>query len=47
MIILAGLIGGLLVTRGLSDWFSFLEGQQAHSSPSYFAGVAIAYQGGF
>ena len=46
MIILAGLIGGLLVTRGLTDWLPFLEGPIGTVLVLVLAGVGIAYQGG-
>jgi hypothetical protein len=46
MIILAGLIGGLLVTRGLSIWLLFLEGVLGTLLVIVLAGGGIAYQGG-
>lgn len=47
LIILAGLVGALLVTRGLTVWFSFLEGWPGTLLVLALAGGGIAYQGGF
>jgi hypothetical protein len=47
MIILAGLIGGLLVTRGLGEWFNILHGGLGTLLVIVLAGGGIAYQGGF
>ena len=47
MIILAGLIGGLLVTRGLTTWFSFLQDGIGTLLVLVLAGASILYQGGF
>lgn len=47
LIILASLIGGLLVTRGLSVWLPFLEGAAGTLLVLVLAGAGIAYQGGF
>jgi heme A synthase len=47
MIILAGLIGGLLVTRGLSSWLPFLQGTFGTLLALVLAGASIFYQGGF
>ena len=46
MIILAGLIGGLLVTRGLTVWLPFLQGAFGTLLVIVLAGLGIAYQGG-
>jgi hypothetical protein len=46
LIILAGLVGGLLVTRGLTVWFPTLEGGLGTLLVLVLAGGAIAYQGG-
>jgi hypothetical protein len=46
MIILAGLIGGLLVTRGLSAWLP-LQGVVGTLLVLVLAGGSIAWQGGF
>jgi hypothetical protein len=46
LIILAGLVGGLLVTRGLTEWLPFLEGFVATVLVIVLAGAGIAYQGG-
>jgi hypothetical protein len=45
MIILAGLIGGLLVTRGLAIWLPFLQGALGTLLVLVLMGIAIAYQG--
>jgi len=47
MIILAGLIGGLLVTHGLTIWLPFLNGALGTLVVIVLAGAGIAYQGGF
>lgn len=47
MIVLAGLIGGLLVTRGLAAWFPILQDFLGTVLVIVLAGVGIAYQGGF
>jgi hypothetical protein len=47
MIILAGLIGGLLVTRGLAIWIPFLQGAVGTLFVLVLMVVGIAYQGGF
>jgi hypothetical protein len=47
MIILAGLIGGLLVTRGLTSWLPFLQGAAGSLLVLVLAGASILYQGGF
>lgn len=47
MTILAGLVGGLLVTRGLSIWLPFVQGALATLLVIVLAGGGIAYQGGF
>ena len=46
LIVLAGLIGGLLVTRGLTVWFPTLEGGLGTLLVIVLAGGGIAYQGG-
>jgi hypothetical protein len=46
MIILAGLLGGLLVTRGLATWLPILEGAAGTLLVIVLAGAGIAYQGG-
>ena len=47
MIVLAGLIGGLLVTRGLTIWLPFLQGAFGTLLVIVLAGGGIAFQGGF
>jgi hypothetical protein len=47
MIVLAGLIGGLLVTRGLTVWLPSLEGALGTLIVIVLAGASIVYQGGF
>jgi hypothetical protein len=48
LVILSGLIGGLLVTRGLSAWLTILqEGVLGTLLTFVLAGAGIAYQGGF
>ncbi len=47
MTILAGLVGGLLVTRGLSIWLPFVQGALATLLVIVLAGGGIAYQSGF
>jgi hypothetical protein len=47
MIILAGLIGGLLVTRGLSEWFPFIQDTTRTLLVLVLAAISIVYQGGF
>ncbi len=44
MIILAGLIGGLLVTRGLTIWLPFLQGVAGTLLVLVLAGASIVYQ---
>jgi len=46
MIILAGLVGGLLITHGLSIWLPFLEGALGTLLVLVLMGVGIALQGG-
>jgi hypothetical protein len=45
--VLAGLIGGLLITRGLAAWLPILEGVLGTLLVIVLAGIGIAYQGGF
>ena len=47
LVIFAGLVGGLLVTRGLTIWFPVLDGALGHLIVLVLAGGGIAYQGGF
>ena len=47
LIIFAGLIGGLLVTRGLTVWFESLQGVLGTLLVLVLAGGSIAWQGGF
>ena len=48
MIVLAGLIGGLLITRGLAIWLPFLQDSiWGTLLVVVLAGGGIAYQGGF
>ena len=48
MIVLAGLIGGLLITRGLAMWLPFLQDSiWSTLLVIVLAGGGIAYQGGF
>ena len=48
MLIFSGLVGGLLVTRGLSAWFQFLQnGVLDTLLVIVLAGGSIALQGGF
>ena len=47
LIIFAGLIGGLLVTRGLSAWLPFLQGAAGTLLVIVLAGGSIVYEGGF
>ncbi len=47
MIVLAGLIGGLLVVRGLTAWLPFLQGGAGTLLVLALAAGGIAYQGGF
>jgi hypothetical protein len=47
VLILAGLIGGLLVTRGLSVWLPFLSGAAGTLLTLALAGLGVAYQGGY
>ena len=46
LIILAGLIGALLVTRGLVIWLPSLQGPISSLLAVVLAGGSIAYQGG-
>ena len=46
MILLAGLIGGLLITRGLSVWFSVLDGAIGTLLVLVLMAVSILVQGG-
>ncbi|HTP00412.1 MAG TPA: hypothetical protein VMJ64_03495 [Anaerolineales bacterium] len=46
MVVLAGLIGGLLVTRGLATWLPFLQGGLGTLLVIALAAAGIAYQGG-
>jgi hypothetical protein len=46
LIVLAGLIGGLLVTRGLSAWMDSLQGALGTLLVIVLAGASIAYQSG-
>ncbi len=46
LIVLAGLIGALLVTRGLADWIPVLRGPLGTLLVIVLAGGSIAYQGG-
>lgn len=46
LIVLAGLIGALLVTRGLADWIPALHGPLGTLLVIVLAGGSIAYQGG-
>jgi hypothetical protein len=46
MIILSGLIGGLLVTRGLTIWLPFLQGALGTLLVIVLTGVGIGLQGG-
>ena len=47
VLILAGLIGGLLVTRGLAVWLPFLSGAVGTLLTLALAGLGVAYQGGY
>jgi hypothetical protein len=48
LIILAGVVGGLLVTRGLSAWLPFLQDSLGGTLLVIaLAGGSIAYEGGF
>jgi len=48
LVILSGLIGGLLVTRGLSAWLTFLQqGALGTILTLVLAGGGIVFQGGF
>jgi hypothetical protein len=48
LIVFSGLIGGLLVVRGLSDWLpSLKDGALGTLIVIVLAGLSIAYQGGF
>jgi hypothetical protein len=47
MIILAGLIGGLLVTRGLAVWFPSIQDSIRSLLVLVLAAASIVYQGGF
>lgn len=47
LLVLAELIGALLVTRGLAEWFPFLHGWPATVTAVVLAGVGIAYQNGY
>jgi hypothetical protein len=47
MLIFSGLIGGLLVTRGLSAWLTFLQGPIGTLLVIVLAGGSIVLQGGF
>jgi hypothetical protein len=47
MIILSGLIGALLIVRGLAIWFPTLDGTLGTLVVTALAAVAIIYQGGF
>ncbi len=47
MIILAGLVGALLVTRGLAILLPSLQGVVGTLIVIVLAGVSIAYQGGY
>lgn len=47
LIILAGLIGALLVTRGLTVWFPALDSTLGTLLVIVLAGGGIAYQGGY
>ena len=47
VLILAGLIGGLLVTRGLAIWMPFLNRAVGTLITLALAGLGIAYQGGY
>ena len=47
VLILAGLIGGLLVTRGLTVWMPFLNGALGTLITLALAGLGVAYQGGY
>jgi hypothetical protein len=46
MIALAGIVGALLVVRGLESWFPMLEGAIGTLLTLVIAGASIAYQGG-
>jgi hypothetical protein len=46
LIILAGLVGGILVTRGLTIWLPVLQGALGTLLVIVLAGGGIAYQGG-
>jgi hypothetical protein len=46
MIILAGRIGGLLVTRGMTVWLPFLKGALDTLAVLVLAAIGIAVQGG-
>jgi hypothetical protein len=47
MVILAGVIGGLLVTRGLTIWMPALQGWLGTVLAIVLAGGGIAYQSGY
>jgi hypothetical protein len=47
MIILSGLVGGLLVVRGLTVWLPFLQGGLGSVLFLVLAAGGVAYQGGF
>jgi hypothetical protein len=46
MIILSGLVGGLLITRGLSTWLPVFDGLMGAWLAILFVGVAFLIQGG-